>query len=232
MTIHKEVIIGNARLLLGDCADILPTLSKVDAVITDPPYGMDWAFTGQGSGKAGQGGSNSITKGKRIQGDAVEFDPTHLLAYGKVIVWGMQHYPHKLARGSVLVWIKKYQDAFGTFLSDADLAWMRGGCGVYCSRTINPASFQAEKCHPTQKPVELMAWCIEMAKVEPGQTVLDPYMGSGTTGVASIQMGRNFIGIERDPEYFEFSCQRIAKAHAQGQLFDPDPIQQIQEVLL
>lgn len=210
-------IIGNATLYLGDCRDILPTLGKVDAVVTDPPYGMDWAFTGQGSGKSAQGGKNSITKGQRIIGDQEDFDPRFLLKYGKVIIWGMHHFPQYLRRGSVLVWIKKFPNAFGTFLSDADLAWMNKGCGVYCSPTVNPASFQADKVHPTQKPVEIMRWCIE--KCGDAETVLDPFMGSGTTGVAAVQMGRKFIGIEREERYFEIACRRIEQAQRQGDLF-------------
>ena len=176
-----------ATLILGDCRDVLPL--EADAVVTDPPYGMDWNFSGQGSGRNAQGGTNSVTKGQRIQGDAEDFDPTHLLQYERVIIWGMHHFPNRLQRGSVLVWVKKYPDAYGTFLSDADLAWMKGGCGVYVSKTMNPAKYQAEKCHPTQKPVPLMAWCIEKTKLPKGSTILDPYMGSGTTGLAAIRLG-------------------------------------------
>jgi len=209
--------IGRATLYLGNCRDILPTLDGIDAIVSDPPYGMDWSFTGQGSGKAAQGGRESITKGQRIKGDNDDFNPTHMLAYPKVILWGMHHFPQHLQRGSVLVWIKKFENAFGTFLSDADLAWMNSGCGVYCSKTINPASFQAEKAHPTQKPVELMKWCIE--KVLPAQVIADPYMGSGTTGVATVQMGLSFIGIELDPAHFATACKRIEEAQRQGDMF-------------
>lgn len=209
--------IGRATLYLGDCRDILPTLSGIGTVVSDPPYGMGWSFTGQGSGKSAQGGRNSITKGQRIEGDNCEFDPSFLLSYPKVLLWGMHHFPQHLHRGSVLVWIKKYEDAFGTFLSDADLAWMNSGCGVYCSKTINPASFQADKAHPTQKPVPLMRWCIE--KVDPQGIICDPFMGSGTTGVAAVQMGRAFVGIEIDPTHFAAACKRIEDAQRQGDFF-------------
>ena len=210
--------IGDATLYLGDCLEILPTLDKVDAVVTDPPYGMDWSFTGQGSGKSAQGGRNSITKGQKIQGDKVDFDPSPFMQFDHVILWGFHHFPQKLERGTALVWMKKYPDAWGTFLSDADVAWMKGGCGVYCSRTINPASFQAEKTHPTQKPVELMEWCI--GKCKDAQTILDPFMGSGTTGVACANLGRKFIGIEIEEKYFDIACERITAAYAQGRLFE------------
>lgn len=213
----EPVIIGNATLYLADCLDILPGLPQVDAVITDPPYGMDWSFSGQGSGKNAQGGKQSITKGQRIIGDAEDFNPTHLLNYDTVIIWGMHHFPQHLCRGSLLIWPKKYANAYGTFLSDADVAWMNRGAGVYLSNVINPASFQFEKCHPTQKPVSLMRWCIE--KAGHPQTILDPYMGSGTTGVACMQMGRQFIGIEKEPRYFDIACRRIEQAQKQPDMF-------------
>jgi DNA modification methylase len=87
---------------------------------------------------------------------------------------------------------------------------------VYCSPTVNPASFQSEKAHPTQKPVSVMRWCLEFVK---GRTVLDPFMGSGTTGVACVPAGKRFIGIEADPKYFNIACERISAAYAQGRLF-------------
>jgi DNA modification methylase len=183
---------------------------EADAVVTDPPYGMDWntdhsRFT---QGQNGTGGKHTRVD-KRIEGDAEDFDPTHLLQYERVIIWGMQHFPNRLQRGSVLVWVKKYPDAYGTFLSDADLAWMKGGCGVYVSKVMHPAKHQSEKCHPTQKPVPLMAWCIEKTKLPKGSTILDPYMGSGTTGLAAIRLGMNFIGIERDAAHYKTACERI-----------------------
>jgi site-specific DNA-methyltransferase (adenine-specific) len=197
----------------GDCRELLPTLSGLEggAVITDPPYGMDWAFTGQGSGKRAQGGTESRTKGVRIKGDRQDFDPTPLLDFPIVVLWGMHHFPDKLRRGSVLVWIKKYPDAYGTFLSDADLAWMKGGCGVYLSHTVNPARFQSEKAHPTQKPVEIMEWCIRRAGVPAGGLILDPYMGSGSTLVAAKNLGRLAIGIELEERYCEVAARRLSQ---------------------
>ena len=218
-SMQRLVLALGVEVWLGDCKDIMPKLEGVEACITDPPYGMDWCFTGQGSGKNGQGGKESVTKGMKIQGDAEDFDPRHLMDFRHVVIWGMHHFPQHLRRGSVLVWPKKYADAYGTFLSDADTAWMNRGCGVYLSNVINPASFQAEKCHPTQKPVPLMAWCMDKAKVPEGATVLDPYMGSGSTIIAAIRTGRKAIGIEKDPEHFKNAVERIKRELAQGDLF-------------
>lgn len=83
--------------------------------------------------------------------------------------------------------------------------------------------------HPTQKPVRVMSWCVQFTK---GLLIADPYMGSGTTGVAAIQLGRRFIGIEREPKYFDIACKRIEQAVAQGRLFDPAPAEQEQTALL
>jgi site-specific DNA-methyltransferase (adenine-specific) len=85
--------------------------------------------------------------------------------------------------------------------------------------------------HPTEKPVRLMSYIVRLSVRENG-TVLDPFMGSGTTGVAAIQLGRRFIGIEREPKYFDIACQRIEQAVAQGQLFEPEQTKQVQEKLL
>ena len=220
---------GRHVIYCADCLTVLPHLTGVDAVVTDPPYGMNWCFTGQGSGKGAQGGTSSITKGKTIEGDEKDFDPTPFLCFGEVILWGFHHYPQHLERGSVLVWLKKYQDAYGTFLSDADLAWMMGGCGVYCSQVINPASFQSEKIHPTQKPVALMVWCLGFVD---GEIILDPYMGSGTTGVACIRTGRRFIGIELEPKYCRIAVERMERELSQPCLPTMEPEKVKQEVML
>jgi len=87
-----------------------------------------------------------------------------------------------------------------------------------------------ERYHPTQKPIEVMKWVIDLCPK--AETILDPFMGSGTTGVAAIQLGRKFIGIEREPKYFEIACKRIERAVAQGQLFAPEQAKQVQEALL
>jgi len=219
----EEVTIGACRLIRGDCYAMLSQI-QADALIADPPYGMNWRFTGQGSGRNAQGSRISQTKGLRIVADNHPFDPRPFLGYPKVILWGMHHYNHLLPPGSVLIWPKKSPDAYGTFLSDGDLAWMKGGCGVYFSPLMNPARYQVDKCHPTQKPVELMAWCIHKIATACTSTILDPFMGSGTTGVACVQLGRSFVGIEIEPRYFDIACRRIEAAYAQPDLFLPHPV--------
>jgi DNA modification methylase len=196
------------KIYCGDCLEILPLLPKVDLVVTDPPYGMNWKFTGQGTGKKSRGTKTSKTKNETVLNDDKEFDPAFLLKNGaRVILWGFHHFPQHLHRGSVFVWVKKYEDAYGTFLSDADLAWMNSGCGVYISPALNPALFQNDKHHPTQKPVSLMSWCIEKSKVS--GVVADPFLGSGTTLVACKELNRNGIGIEISEKYCAIAKQRL-----------------------
>jgi DNA modification methylase len=206
----------------GDCHAIAPDLVGVDAVITDPPYGMDWDTNSKrysaGNGKQPRGQGKAWDK--RIAGDDCEFDPTPWLSYPKVVLFGANHFGARLPVGTLLVWIKRYDHAFGSFLSDAEVAWMKGGHGIYCKRdaSMTGAGANFEKLHPTQKSVAIMSWVMERAKVPSGATVLDPYMGSGTTGIACLRTGRKFIGIEKDPTYFQAAAERIAREQAQGVL--------------
>ena len=225
---RRREVIGNAELWLGDCREILPTLPKVDAVITDPPYGMGYdtdsrRFSGmasEGLPPKGQGRAD-----RTIHGDDGEFDPAHLLNYPKVITWGANHYAQKLPVGTTLVWLKRSPQHYGTFLSDAEIAWQSGGHGVYVfyaedSNARRRHEFTGDimgesTAHPTQKPIALMHWCLQRVA---GDVVCDPYMGSGTTGVACAKAGRKFIGVEIDPTYFDIACRRIEDAQRQGRL--------------
>jgi site-specific DNA-methyltransferase (adenine-specific) len=233
----EKVTIGNAELWHGDCRDLLPLL-QADALISDPPYGMDWdtnlqRFTGGRAGHRSGSAGKGRDYGRAIEGDAIPFDPAPLLAYPTVVLWGQNHFAQRLPVGTTLVWIKRLDPAFGSFLSDAELAWMKGGHGIYCRRDLTLNGETNARAHPTQKPVGLMAWCMDRAKVAPGAVVLDPYMGSGTTGVACAITGRRFIGIEIDRAYFDAACERISRAQAQGQLLPPEqkPVA-VQEALL
>jgi site-specific DNA-methyltransferase (adenine-specific)/modification methylase len=227
-----KVEIGDATLYLGDCMDILPTLPKVDALITDPPYGISLntdnsRFSGGAKGNmAKRGNGIGSANGAPIIGDEKQFDPSFLLKYGNdQIIWGWNNYPDCLPRGACFVWIKRLDAAFGSFLSDAETAWFSKGHGVYCIRDLSNNAIANHRVHPTQKPVTLMNWCLNF--LPKAKTILDPFMGSGTTGVAAIQMGRKFIGIEREPKYFDIACKRIEQASKQVDMFI-EPVKQEQ----
>ncbi|MBZ9659830.1 hypothetical protein LB523_12310 [Mesorhizobium sp. ESP-6-4] len=221
--IRREATIGNCRLILGNCTEVLPTLGKIDAVVTDNPYGMGYdTDSTRFSSKDQTLYKRPIGAGRSdraIHGDNQPFDPSTWLTFPEVILWGANHFSQRLPIGSTLVWLKKKPERYGTFLSDAEIGWQSGGYGVYAfhapdsnarrrleftGSTLAPAT-----AHPTQKPIALMQWCVERTK---GKTILDPYMGSGTTGVACVKLGRKFIGIEIDEGYFDIACKRISNA--------------------
>ena len=219
-------------LYLGDCLEIAPTLTGVDAVITDPPYGMDWdvntmRFSGGNSPNVKRGNFRSSPLAP-IHGDTKPFEPAPWMEYEICVMWGSNHYANKLPLGTTLVWLKRHPELYGSFLSDAEMAWMKTGCGIYCYYKQFPPPIRAiesggNPCnplavHPTQKPIGLMSWCMERAKVPDGATVLDPYMGSGSTGIACLQTGRNFVGIEIDPNHFKTACARLERECNQGAL--------------
>ena len=215
------VILGPCTLFLGDCLDLLPI--EADAVITDPPYGMNWNT----DSTRFSGGSNPEVRGRgrseygAVCGDDQSFDPSPWLEFESVVLFGANHFGARLPVGTTLVWLKRNDGAFGTFLSDAEVAWMKGGHGVYARRDLSMNGGAGTRRHPCQKPVAIMAWCMERAKVPTGATVLDPFMGSGTTGIACIRTGREFIGSEKDEQHFATACKRIKHELSQSQLFHP-----------
>lgn len=198
----------------GDCREIVPQLGRFDLLLTDPPYGINLdtnnrRFTGGKFGKKRGSGSGS---GERIFGDDQPFDPFPFLhCASKKIIWGWNNFADKLPRGSALIWIKRLDKSFGSFLSDAEIAWYSSGCGVYCFRDISNQSLAAGglRVHPTQKPLGLMIWCIQ--KAGNVLTILDPFAGSGTTGRAAKDLGRKCTLIEREERYCEIAASRMAQ---------------------
>jgi len=190
----------------GDCLELLSEMPRVDLVLTDPPYGMNYN-TDSTRFKSPRGGCNANWGG--IHGDQKSFNPKPFLDYSGVIIFGCNHFGQKLPIGTTLVWIKRLDGNFGNFLSDAELAWMKGGHGVYCKRGPFPQSIARDRLHPSQKPVELMSWCIEKSKID--GLILDPFMGSGTTLVAAKQLNRKAIGIEIEERYCEIAAQRLSQ---------------------
>lgn len=188
----------------GDCRDVLPCVTA-DAVVSDPPYGMRrhgrFGVGSNGDGKP----RRARTYGEMIVGDEASFDPTPWLGFSEVILWGANHYVG-LPIGTTLVWVKRFDPAFGSYLSDAEVAWMKGGHGVYCFRETGYKANE-ERYHPTQKPLALMRWCVGKTS----GTILDPFMGSGTTLRAAKDARRFAIGIEIEERYCEIAAQRLSQ---------------------
>lgn len=221
--------IGEATLYLGDCLEILPTLGKVDAVVTDPPYGMandvnSSRFSGGSASSIKRRGATIGRFHEMIAGDDKPFDPAPFLQFNRLILWGANHYAGRLPVGTTLVWIKRNDEAYGTFLSDAEIGYQKGGYGVYCFRDLSMKAEERDRKHPNQKPLPLMQWCIERIS-EGGDLILDPFMGSGTTGVACANLGRKFIGIEIEEKYFDIALRRIETAYLQPRLIEEPRIQ-------
>lgn len=200
-----------ATIYHGDCREVLDGgLPTRAAIISDPPYGMGWdpdstRFTGGASGLRSRG----IDTWAAVAGDDKPFDPTAWLGFDEVILWGANHYAARLPVGTTLVWIKRFDAAFGSFLSDAEVAWSKGGHGVYCFRDTSENGHNGiPRYHPTQKPLALMRWCVRRTKAP---LVIDPYMGSGTTLRAAKDLGRRAIGIEIDERYCEIAAKRLAQ---------------------
>lgn len=202
-------------LIHGDCLSMWPI--KADAVISDPPYGISHR-----RGKCSDRGKGITRGASGIIGDSEAFDPSPWVEYPIVALWGGNWFSTWLPNGGWLVWDKQEHGGSGDF-SEAEIAWKNAPGAIKVFRHmwlgVQRASQVGEpRRHPTEKPVALMAWTMERAKVPAGATVLDPYMGSGTTGVACIRTGRKFIGIERDRQHFETAVERMRSELAQGVL--------------
>lgn len=202
----EAVVIGDATLIHGDCREVLPTLPKHDLLLTDPPYGIGIS-------------SNPVRQlHEKMDWDA-DVPPAWLFGLMQekgvhLIVWGGNYFGLPPSQ-AFLVWDKVQPENFS--LAMCEQAW----CSYKKPAKIYRQSVLSyEKSHPTQKPDALMAWCIKQAPC--ADSVLDPFMGSGTTGVACIQLGRKFTGIERERKYFDIACERISRAQAQGQMFEPE----------
>lgn len=220
----REEVIGDARLYLGDCENVLGDLGRFEALITDPPYGIAKTWKGGLSEKHGwkKAYDESALRNAWDRSPPSKALFNFLLAQTEQqIIWGGNYFDLPLSR-CWFVWNKPER---GFTLAEAELAWTNRD---NVTRVFDAPRSEIDREHPTQKPVSLMAWCV--AKTT--GTVLDPFMGSGTTGVACTNLGRPFVGIEIEPTYFDMACRRIEAAYRQPRLFaEPDP-KPIQEMLL
>ena len=231
--IVREERIGGCRLIQGDCLEVMPTLGPVDAVVTDPPYGVAYS-RGKGGG-AMNGGLLTASKfdgAPPIAGDDAPFDPAPVLAIGvPSILWGANHYASRLPDAAKwLVWDKRRGTTTNDF-ADCEFAWTNLSGPARClphmwNGALRDSEHGIQRVHQTQKAIRVMEWCLGF--VPDADTVLDPFMGSGTTLVACAKLGRKGIGIEIDPDYFDIACKRVEDAYRQPDLFveQPEPPEQ------
>ena len=203
----REERIGNQHLILGDCLEVMPTLGRVDAVVTDPPYGIGITKSNRICVSRGMGGKSW---------DDATPPAALIFAWRReetpMIVWGGNYFDLPPTRAP-LVWDKNNADRD---FADFEMAWTN--LDMVARRIVfRPMNMDGGKVHPTQKPVRVMEWCLGF--LPDAKTILDPFMGSGTTLVACQKLGRHGIGIEIDPDYFEIACRRVEEAARQPDLF-------------
>lgn len=227
MAIVKTEKIGNQTLILGDCLQVMPTLGRFDAVVTDPPYGYGYKPSRNGSVNS-IGFRRNFGPEHKLIGDSgkMDFDPRPFLGLAdQHIWWGGNCFADKLPNEKGwLVWFK----ADGNTKIDqghAEVAWTNLGFAIrginhrWCGM-VRDSEHGRQNVHPTQKPIVIMEWCLGF--VPEAVTILDPFAGSGTTLVACQRLGRHGTGIERDPDYFEAACRRVDEAARQPDLFIED----------
>jgi len=228
MSKWREEIIGDCRLILGDCRDVLPTLPRVDAVITDIPYGEV---------NRASSGLRNLDKGAADVETCDLSEVLQVLALGQsVYVWCGTEQVSELCAGLVAagystrlgVWEKSNPSPMnGQYLwlsaLECCVYGKRAGAhfAEFCKAPVWRGPTAEKEDHPTPKPVWLMERQI-LASIKANGTVLDAFMGSGTTGVACMNLQRQFIGIEREPKYFDIACRRIEQAYSQPRLFTDD----------
>lgn len=253
MAFRKEILAEGVELYNADCREVLPTLAKVDAVVTDPPYeqisqdrvgGIKRNDGGKVTEKLGFSGIDLIRDDvARLSSEICNGWALFFCTAEGVAPWRDAIERHSLKYKTPMIWVKPdampkfngqgpalgYENIVTAWCGKGHSAWNGGGKrGVFSYCTNDPNRHGA---HPTEKPVPLMGELVSLfTKAE--QRVLDPFMGSGTTGVACVKLGRKFIGIEIEPKYFDIACKRISDALKQPDFFVERPKPAKQEAML
>lgn len=222
----REEIINDCRLILGDCRDVLPTLGKFDAVVTDPPYGvmLGEVKNGQAIEKKQESYADFSDTEENVIVNVVPIIEQLIASVGRVALTpGLRcawYYPKPDDIGAWFIPAAVSRSKWGFATSQPILYYgkdPRAGKGS-SSTGVNMMATSGDVDHPCPKPVMFMDWLVNKATIC-GESVLDPFMGSGTTGVACVNLGRKFTGIEREPKYFDIACRRIEDAYRQQRLF-------------
>lgn len=218
----RKEIIGDATLILGDCLEILPTLDKMDAVVTDPPYGINIIENNNKKyyGESVQKEFKNIKWDEDVPVSQI-FKEIFKKSRNQIIFGGNYFLEYLHSTPCYIIWDKR-----GTLpkvpFADTEFAWTSFK-KMSKKYTVIQHGFikddDEKKTHPTQKPVLLFNQILSDFTKE-NELICDPFMGSGTTGVAALNLGRKFIGIEIEESYFDIACKRIEDAHSQPSLFD------------
>ena len=237
MTAPRTEVIGDCTLMLGDCMEILPTLGKVDAVVTDPPYGVGFKYASHDDrpeAYANGYGHWLMQRLEACEALCVPGAPVFVWQAGPNLKRFNEWFPRDwrlfcAAKNYVQMRPTAMQWAFDPVVVwwiPGNIPWSAGTAtrDFHVANTA-PVIGQAgniERGHPCPRPLDQVQHVVDQW-VRDNSTVLDPFMGSGTTGVACARLGRNFIGIEIDPGYFEIACRRVEEAYRQADLFVPPP---------
>jgi DNA modification methylase len=232
---RKEVLAAGVELYLGDCREILPTLGMIDAIVTDPPYGIGAA---NGAAVGGTDASGRYKRKPRQYAGSWDGERPNAATFQAIlgsskhqIIWGGNYFADMLPKsGRWLFWDKL--NSMPTY-SDGEMAWssLAGASVKKFTRCNNglASNRDGDRVHPTQKPRDVMEWCLGF--LPDARLICDPFMGSGTTGVAAVRLGLQFIGIELDQGYFDIACKRIADELSRPSLFVEPPKPAKQEAL-
>ncbi len=206
-------------LIHGDARKLPVDPRSIDAIVSDPPYGIGYVLGKQGKNK---GKHTQTNHGIPIHGDSIPFDPSPWIEW-PCVLWGADHFKARLPnRGTMLAWDKSDGMEFTDTFVDCEFAWSsanvkRNVCrylwkGVCVSQKPQTDGV-VRRVHPTQKPVTLMRWSIRHLRLEPNSLILDPYCGSGPVGIAALQEGHRFIGIDIERKYVEIARRRLERPH-------------------
>lgn len=217
MNYKRKEVIGDQTLYLGDCMEVMQGLDKVDAVVTDPPYGI-----GESKNDNKSRSKLAVSKDyKKSNWDDQPASESQILAMKNIsqhqIIFGGNYFQGLGSTSCWLIWDKQNGD---NDFADCELAWTNLNKAVrrlYWRWHGMIRKGDDVREHPTQKPLGVIQWCL--THVPNAKTILDPFMGSGTTLVACVKEQRKGIGIELDPDYFDIACKRVEEAYRQPSLF-------------
>lgn len=206
----------NFEVIRADCRNILGKYGDNCAIVTDPPYGIDLKTNYKTSKRGNLAECNDFPP---IYGDSEPFDPGHLLRFEYVVLWGANNYANKLPPTSGwLVWDKR-EGMTPNDQSDCELAWTNRNAAARLfyhrwNGMIKASESRGRRVHPTQKPVALFRWVIETLAIPKDTLIIDPYLGSGSCGVAALELGYKFVGIEYEADYCRIAEERLGSVQS------------------